>query len=99
MNQWNWIQQKSVDRQIIKFTLLLQAMINKRSSFSRSTAGTKKIPSLKGCYMSFFEQLYNAILKEQAEPVSANEALDVIKIIRLCEKSNELKSVLDCKQH
>lgn len=59
--------------------------------------GTKVIPSLAGSYIDFFEQLYDAIIQEQTPPVSANEALDVIKIICLCEKSNRLKREIDCK--
>ncbi len=58
--------------------------------------GTKVIPSFKGSYIVFFEQLYEAIIEGKSLPVSSNEALDVIKIIHLCEKSNSLKSVIDC---
>lgn len=57
--------------------------------------GTKTIPSLKGNYMAFFEQLYDAIIEGKSLPVSSNEALDVIKIIQLCEKSNNLNSVVN----
>ncbi len=57
-----------------------------------STAlGSKPLPSLTGSYITFFKQLYNPILREQEVPVSPNEALAVIKMIHLCEKSNDLQ--------
>lgn len=57
--------------------------------------GTKIIPSLKGNYRAFFEQLSDAIIEGKAVPVSSNEALDVIKMIHLCEKSNTFKRVVN----
>lgn len=56
---------------------------------------SKQIPSLKGSYITFFKHLYNAISGEQEAPVSPFEALDVIKIIHLCEKSNALQRAIE----
>ncbi|MBS0287000.1 MAG: Gfo/Idh/MocA family oxidoreductase [Proteobacteria bacterium] len=63
-----------------------------------STAlGSKQIPSLTGTYITFFKQLYNAILGKQEPPVSPYEALNVIKMIHLCEKSNDLQKLIEVK--
>ena len=49
----------------------------------------KMIISERGCYQEFFKSLQSAIEKTGSVPVKPEEALDVIKIIRLCEMSHE----------
>lgn len=48
----------------------------------------KKVPTLKGNYFYFFDDLYNAIALEEKLPVTAIEGLNVMKIIEAAIESN-----------
>lgn len=56
----------------------------------------KKIPSLAGNYMHYYESIYQSITQQKNVPVTAADALLVIKIIELAYQSNEEKRVVDC---
>ncbi len=56
----------------------------------------KKIPSLAGQYMNYYEGIYHAITSQKPLPVSASEALLVVKVIEASYKSNEEKRVVRC---
>lgn len=49
------------------------------------------IPSSIGCYVEFFKQLSEAMQYNRLAPVQPEQALNVIKIIKLCEESNRLR--------
>ncbi|MCS5707794.1 Gfo/Idh/MocA family oxidoreductase [Candidatus Berkiella cookevillensis] len=52
------------------------------------------VPSSKGCYIQFFKHLKNAINNGVNSPVQPDEALNVIKLILLCEESSKYKKTL-----
>lgn len=56
--------------------------------------GIRTIPSLKGCYLTFFEQLSSAISHRTKPPVAAHEALEVVRIIQLCEESSQTGKIV-----
>jgi predicted dehydrogenase len=53
------------------------------------------IPSLTGNYTAFYEGIYNAIRTNTPLPVTAEEGMNVIKIIEAAFKSNKEKKVID----
>ena len=55
----------------------------------------KYIPSLKGNYMEYFEGIFQAIRHNGINPVTAEEGLNVIKIIEAAFKSNTEKRVIN----
>lgn len=55
----------------------------------------KKIPSLKGNYMEYFDGIYEAIRNNAAVPVSGTEGMNVIKIIEMAIQSNSEKKVIN----
>lgn len=48
-----------------------------------------KIPSELGAYEQFYEQMYQSIVNDAPVPVIAEQSLDVIRVIRLAERSSE----------
>jgi predicted dehydrogenase len=54
----------------------------------------KYLPSEQGNYMDFYHDLYNAIRKNKPVPVSPEEGLNVIRIIKAAFQSNEEKKVI-----
>ena len=54
-------------------------------------SATKEINPVKGSYEEYYIQIFNAITKNSKLPVTANDALEVIKMIKLAEKSNAEK--------
>lgn len=55
----------------------------------------KKVPSLSGNYMNYYEGIYKSIQQNKPIEVSANQGLNVIKIIEAAYKSNQEKKVID----
>jgi len=55
------------------------------------------IPSQQGNYMQYYNGIYKALRKQQPLPVTAEEGLNVIRIIRAAYKSNEQKKVIELK--
>lgn len=53
------------------------------------------IPSLNGNYTAYYEGIYNAIRNKAPLPVTAEEGMNVIKIIEAAFKSNKEKKVID----
>jgi scyllo-inositol 2-dehydrogenase (NADP+) len=53
------------------------------------------IPSLKGNYMEFYDQLHAAIRHGQPVPVSPEDGVRTIKIIELAYKSHRERRVVD----
>jgi len=51
----------------------------------------KKIETLSGNYMEFYNNVYDAIRNQKPLAVKAEEARDVIRLIELCYESNELR--------
>ena len=41
----------------------------------------EKVKSLKGNYYNFYDGMYNSIMNNTVEPVTANDGLNVMKII------------------
>jgi predicted dehydrogenase len=55
----------------------------------------KKIPSLAGQYMNYYEGVYQAIAQQKPLPVNASEALLVVKIIEAAFASNAAKKIVE----
>lgn len=55
----------------------------------------KYIDSEKGNYNEYYDAIYKALRNNEPLPVTAEEALDVIKIIEAAYKSNETKKAID----
>jgi scyllo-inositol 2-dehydrogenase (NADP+) len=53
------------------------------------------IPSLQGNYMDYYDELYNAIRKDQDVPVLASDAMNVIRVIEAAIKSNREKTRIE----
>lgn len=54
-----------------------------------------KIPTLQGNYYDFFDGVYNAIVNDIAEPVTAEDGAKVMQIIEAAILSNKEKRVVD----
>jgi scyllo-inositol 2-dehydrogenase (NADP+) len=54
----------------------------------------KKIPTLQGNYYDFFEGVYQSIINDSIEPVTATEGLQVMQIIEAAIASNALGRVI-----
>lgn len=54
----------------------------------------EKVTTLKGNYYDFFEGVYQSIVNHKAEPVTAQEGVNVMRIIEAAIKSNEQKKVI-----
>jgi scyllo-inositol 2-dehydrogenase (NADP+) len=52
------------------------------------------IPSERGNYLDYYEDMYQAIRHNKPVPVLANDALDVIRIIEAAFESNDKKKVI-----
>lgn len=50
---------------------------------------SEKIPTQTGCYQTYYQQVAAAIQYDQANPVTADEVIAVMKILELAEKSSE----------
>jgi predicted dehydrogenase len=55
------------------------------------------IPSLQGNYMDYYDGIYEAIRNSAPVPVTAEDGLNVIRIIDAAFKSNDEKRVLEMK--
>jgi predicted dehydrogenase len=55
----------------------------------------ENIPTEKGNYAQYYEQLYEAIRNSRPVPVTAEDGLNVIRIIELAYKSNTEKKVVE----
>jgi predicted dehydrogenase len=55
----------------------------------------KHIPSEQGNYLDYYHDLYAAIRKGKPAPVTAEDGLNVIKIIKAAFKSNEEKRIVE----
>ncbi|MEO6669125.1 MAG: Gfo/Idh/MocA family oxidoreductase [Ferruginibacter sp.] len=55
----------------------------------------QKVISLQGNYMEFYDRLYEAISNDQKLPVTAEEGLNVMRIIEAVQHSNLTKKVVD----
>lgn len=53
------------------------------------------IPTLQGNYMVYYDGIYEAIRNKKSVPVSAEDGMQVIKIIEAAIKSNKEKKVID----
>ncbi|MFT5753797.1 MAG: scyllo-inositol 2-dehydrogenase (NADP+) [Flavobacterium sp.] len=55
----------------------------------------KTIPTLNGNYYDFFEGVYQSIINNTIEPVTADDGLKVMQIIEAAIESSNLKKVID----
>ena len=53
------------------------------------------IPTEKGTYLDYYQQLYNAIANHQPIPVTAEDGLKVIEIIEAAYTSNQQKQIVE----
>ena len=53
------------------------------------------IPTLKGDYMAYYDGIYEAIRNNKEVPVTAIDAMHVIKVIEAALKSNKERKVID----
>jgi predicted dehydrogenase len=53
------------------------------------------IPSLQGNYMEYYNGIYNALANNSIVPVTAEEGMDVIKIIEAAIRSNKERRVIE----
>jgi len=49
----------------------------------------QRVPSEKGGYEQYYEQMYQSIVSDAPVPVKADQSLDVIRIIQLAEQSSK----------
>jgi scyllo-inositol 2-dehydrogenase (NADP+) len=54
----------------------------------------EKIETLKGDYLDFYQNVYDAIRENKSLVVKPEEARDVIRLIELCYESNKLKQTI-----
>lgn len=54
----------------------------------------QKVPSLQGNYYDFFEGVFQSILYEKPEPITAKEGVNVMRIIEAAYLSNEQKRTI-----
>jgi scyllo-inositol 2-dehydrogenase (NADP+) len=54
----------------------------------------ERIPSFQGNYMDYFDGMYKALRENKPVPVSAEDGLNVIRVIRAGFESNEKKKVI-----
>jgi predicted dehydrogenase len=52
-------------------------------------------PSFQGNYMEYYDGIYKALREHQAPPVTAEEGLDVVRVITAAYKSNQQKKVIE----
>lgn len=57
--------------------------------------GKKSIPTLQGNYYDFFDGVYNSILHNSAEPVTAQDGVHVMQIIEAAIQSSAQKKAID----
>jgi scyllo-inositol 2-dehydrogenase (NADP+) len=55
----------------------------------------EKLPTLQGNYYDFFDGVYQAIANGKTEPVTAQDGVNVMRIIEATMESNELKKVVN----
>ncbi len=53
------------------------------------------IPSLRGNYMEYYDEIYNALRNNKSVPVTGNDGMNVVKIIEAAIKSNKEKKIID----
>ena len=54
----------------------------------------EKVPTQKGNYYDFFEGLYQAIINDKPEPVTAQDGVNVMRIIEAAiQSSGQLKAI------
>ncbi len=56
----------------------------------------EKLPSERGDYGQFYEDLYQTLQNQKPFPVKPEQAYNVIKIIELAEESSEKKCTIEC---
>ncbi|WP_273831772.1 oxidoreductase [Guptibacillus sedimenti] len=56
--------------------------------------GDHVVKTLPGSYQTYYKEVYQALKEDSAPPVTAEEALNVIKVIELAFKSSEEKKVM-----
>ena len=54
----------------------------------------KKIPTLLGNYYDYFEGIYQSISADSVPPVTAQDGINVMKIIEAAFESNTLKKAI-----
>ncbi|MDQ2753847.1 MAG: Gfo/Idh/MocA family oxidoreductase [Bacteroidota bacterium] len=57
----------------------------------------EKVPSEKGNYGLFYEDLYQTLQNQKPFPIKPEQAYNVIKIIELAEKSSKTKCTVSCE--
>jgi predicted dehydrogenase len=55
----------------------------------------EKVPTLQGNYSDFFDGVYQAIANDKTEPVTAQDGINVMRIIEAAFHSNEQKKVVN----
>ena len=55
----------------------------------------KTIPTLQGNYYDFFDGVYNSIINDTIEPVTAKDGVHVMQIIEAAIQSDFQKKVVD----
>ena len=55
----------------------------------------EKVPTLQGNYYDFFDGVYQAIINGKSEPVTAQDGVNVMRIIEAAFQSSELKRAIN----
>lgn len=55
----------------------------------------EKVPTEQGNYYDYFDEVYNAITNDTAMPVTADDGINVMRILEAAEKSSQEKRVID----
>ena len=54
-----------------------------------------KVPTLQGSYYDFFEGVYQAVANDKSEPVTAQDGINVMRIIEAAIQSNEQRKAIN----
>ena len=55
----------------------------------------EKVPTLQGNYYDFFDGVYQAIANDKLEPVTAQDGVNVMRIIEAAFQSSEQKKAIN----
>jgi predicted dehydrogenase len=55
----------------------------------------EKVPTEQGNYYDYFDEVYKAITNDTAMPVTADDGINVMRILEAAEKSNQERRVID----
>ena len=58
----------------------------------------ERIPSLQGNYMEYYDSIYNSLINYSSPAITAQDGINVIRIIEAAYQSNKEKKIIDIQQ-